>query len=193
MNALFGAARRDFSRYPLAHGTPGVGMSADAARTSACATDGRTFWASTARRTVDGGAGRSIRIGTIRRGERGWWPDGVSGERFRKLCRGFCFSILCKCRRLRAGTGGTGSFLLSKRSTSHYGRLMNVARRDPVSDCPLQGVNIVRHRTSPRNRLLLGGRAALFRFQSNAQSKRRGRAARAKRLKTGGKHFSQGR
>jgi hypothetical protein len=64
-----------------------------------------------------------------------------------------------------AGTGGTGSFLLSKRSTSHYGRPTNVAPRDPVSNCPLQADG---HRTWLRNGLPLGGRAALFRFQSNA-------------------------
>jgi hypothetical protein len=64
----------------------------------------------------------------------------------------------------------------------------NVAPRDPVSNCLLQAA---RHRTWLRNGLHLGERAALFRFQSNAESKRFRTAALGKRLKTGGKKSLQ--
>jgi hypothetical protein len=38
------------------------------------------------------------------------------------------------------GLRGTGSLLLSRRSTSRCGRLLNVAPRTPVSNCPLQEI-----------------------------------------------------
>ncbi len=63
-----------------------------------------------------------------------------------------------------AGAVGTGSFLLTRRRTSHYGRLTNVAPRMNPTLQPPRGIG---RRTWSRNELLLGERAAFFRFQSS--------------------------
>jgi hypothetical protein len=63
-----------------------------------------------------------------------------------------------------AGAVGTGSFLLTRRRTSHYGRLTNVAPRMNPTLQPPRGIG---RRTWYRNELPLGERAAFFRFQSS--------------------------
>ena len=90
--------------------------------------------------------------------------------------------LLSKNCQALAGTGGTGSFLLSRRSTSQRWPPIRTLHSATRFQCPLE---VYGHRTLLRNGPLLGERAALFRFQSNRRARAGGYAKNANRLITG--------
>jgi hypothetical protein len=68
---------------------------------------------------------------------------------------------------LRAGAA-RNRFLVSSRGGEYkplWPPVINVARRDPVSNCPLQGGTAVRHRTSPRNGCFSASEQLFFDFR----------------------------